>query len=131
MKSKLLLIITSFCCLILFSNESSAQEKLGVTFDLTDVSDSRIIDMAAHQSAIEKGDFNCFRFKTKRRTIFFESGAILTLYSATEILQGGNLPANNCFLEDDTEIKPMTFQIHESGIVVVIVSTESNFKSSK
>ena len=129
MKSNLLLIIATFCCVILFSNDASSQEKMGSTFELNQPEGAYAVSLTKYQAAIESGDFNCFRFKTKRRTIVFESGVILTLYSAAEILKDGALPPNNCFLDDNPELKPMTFQLHESGIVTVTVSTES--KTSK
>lgn len=129
MKSKILLIIAALGCVMLFSNTSDAQEKIGKTFELNQPEDGYTVSLQKYQAAIENGDFNCFRFKTQRRTIIFDTGVILILYSATEILQGGDIPGSNCFLDDNTELKPMTFQLHESGIVTVTVSAET--KTSK
>ncbi|MFZ5554485.1 MAG: hypothetical protein ACOZCO_15300 [Bacteroidota bacterium] len=123
MKSKSLLILTVIVAMFVASS-AGAQEKMGKTFTLSK-GDAMSVSLEKYQAAIESGDFNCYRFKNKRRTIVFDTGVVLELYSASEILQGGTLPANNCFMEDSYIPKASTFSLHESGIVIEIITPDT------
>ncbi len=95
----------------------SAQEKDGITFEISNPTKSTI-DLSNYVVAVVKSDFSCFRFKQNRRILYFDNGVKLELFSIDELMKSGNAPKSACFTEYNTKLHEQTLQLVGETILI-------------
>ena len=77
-----------------------SQEKNELTYKIISVPAD--IDQTAYITAMDKANFECFRFESKSRVLTFKSGVVIELLSHDKVVRSGVIQ-NNCFLPNNTE----------------------------
>ena len=77
-----------------------SQEKNELTYKIISVPAD--IDQTAYITAMDKANFECFRFESKSRVLTFKSGVVIELLSHDKVVESGVIQ-NNCFLPNNTE----------------------------
>jgi hypothetical protein len=100
--------------LLFLACTSVAQEKKDITYQIT--ANPSNIDLTPYYSALDQADFQCFRFKTKKRELTFKSGVTLELYSIVEVVAQNISQSKSCYLADDDQ--PLKYELDlNEGVV--------------
>ena len=127
MKADIFLIrIIIFASSFFFSTSIFSQEaSSSVFFQITN--NGSVGDIQPYKDAIAKANWNCYRLMTKRRTLNFDSGVIVELFSVDELSAKGNKVDTSC-LTDEKNIsseQPL-YHLSESGIIIEMHTNQAD-----
>ena len=85
---------------ILLTSFVFSQEQNDVTYRIT--SNPNNVDLLAYQTALNKSNFECFRYQSKSRFLTFKTGVVIELYSYDKVINAGIEQKKGCYLHDET-----------------------------
>lgn len=102
-----------FICLSLFS---FAQEKNGVTYKI--ISNPNNEDLESYIIALDKSNFECFRFENKSRVLDFTTGVSVEFFSYSNVENSGVNTLKKCFLSETTEVVKYELKLVNDRILI-------------
>jgi hypothetical protein len=115
------IVFTLLLALFLLPQKSFAQSKPGNPDSFKIVKTGGLTDLSVYEKAIKAADLENFRYKTKRNTIYFDSGVAVELFSAQELFIMGKSIQPNSYSDtrDKKYIQPV-FHLAENGGLVAM-----------
>lgn len=102
-----------------------SQEKNEITYKI--ISNPNNLDVQPYIEALDKSNFECFRFETKGRVLTFKTGVVIELISYDKVIEAGVIQKNNCFLQDNVE--PLEYELDLVGAYISVqVPYDKNLK---
>jgi len=105
-----------FLLFIFISFLSFCQEKNEISYKI--ISNPTNLDLQEYILALEKSNFECFRFESKSRILTFKSGVVLELFAYNKVVAAGVVQINTCFLQDN--FVPIQYELELKGTQIVI-----------
>ena len=107
--------LSFFVSFLLLATFSYSQEN---TYEV--IENGTVNDLSVYTEAMNKANFDAYRFMSKRRLIRFKSGVVISLLSEKELLEKGFLITDSKAIPDEIILtnEPI-FELRENGYIRV------------
>ena len=107
--------LSFFVSFLLLATFSYSQEN---TYEV--IENGTVNDLSVYTEAMNKANFDAYRFMSKRRLIRFKSGVVISLFSEQELLEKGFQITDSKAIPDEiTLTNEPIFELRENGYIRV------------